>query len=529
MTQHREQIERYNKRDVEILRELCLKLEEVMGVDLYKHQTLPGLSYNIWRKQPFRAQVANTRRHLTNADMLLAVEDYLLDEIIRSAITGGRVEGVLGDHIGDFEMYDVVSLYPYVMQVEGYPVGKELAIRNLEDANRLFSEVSNCIGFYAVSYDQSSMQTHHPILPIRKPDGRLDWSWEGVRAAGPQRAFLPDVTIRDLISSGARVEWSNHLLYQDLPLYALVWSKAPQGVVFGEYVEMFKRGKQEEDRKKAAGLPYNAALREMYKLLLNALSGKMSQRNFISKSKLWTAENPMREYLTKKVEAGIRPIPHIVCDNVAFTTEKKTLEEAFKHAHPSQVGVFIYAYARSYMWRLFFSKMKVWYTDTDSAVISTNDSRLLDKRLIVTKDNKEFGMLELETSAQRLIVVAPKTYALLRSRGAGNLTGTGPVWVENGKQIRLSNNRYWSFEKVRMKGIRKTDQWYPSPEQPTLQVPIENDLLRFYLHLLQEKVVKVMTWTFRTIIKEGRVEHRTLNKTIRVDDTYTEDDQLEIN
>jgi hypothetical protein len=50
--------------------------------------------------------------------------------------------------------------------------------------------------------------------------------------------------------------------------------------------------------------------------------------------------------------------------------------------------------------------MLVYYFDTDSALIKKSDMHLLPRELIVTKDNKEFGIIELECEASRAIIVS---------------------------------------------------------------------------------------------------------------------------
>ena len=518
LTQNHQRIVSYNRLDVEVLRELVNRMETALGKEIFKHHTIAGMCYKTWREMSIPG---GKGKHMK--DVALSVESYELDSVVRSAIIGGRVEGIVGDHTlpEGFKMFDVVSLYPTVMQKYSYPIGKEQVITNAETAGQCLANY-DFIGLYWVEYDQSPMQTPHPILPVKKENGCLDWSWEGVRAAGPKHAILPDVTIRDLHAAGARINWSNPegrrvvALYNQVPIYGIVWVRSVPGTLFNEYVEKYSNIKKEEDRKKAQGLPFNAALREMSKLMLNSLSGKMSQRNFTKQSKFWTKENALRNFIENNLDN--EPTPFIVSKNAAFTVSKKTPEQSYKNSHPSQIGVFIYAYARSYMWHLFFSRMKVWYSDTDSAIISSNDVRLLAERLIVTRNNKQFGMLEEETAPSRVIVIAPKTYLLLK-----NVTNKPSEFSANGgKQVVLDELLLWLVEKVRMKGVRDSDKW-ETPNRET--TPINSDYLRFYKHFLIHQTVTVHTWTFRNVVREGRLERRELIKILKPTGGKNEDQE----
>ena len=58
-----------------------------------------------------------------------------------------------------------------------------------------------------------------------------------------------------------------------------------------------------------------------------------------------------------------------------------SVDEPYRNPKPSQLGVQIYAYARCYMYREVFSKVHVYYSDTDSACIRESDLKKLDKKL----------------------------------------------------------------------------------------------------------------------------------------------------
>lgn len=482
LNKHSAEIEEYNRTDVEVLRDLVSHLEDYFTPTMYKFPTISALCYDTWKKL------------LNRSFKVSPVKDYNIDAFIRTAIIGGRVEGQIGEHNKDFKMYDVVSLYPFVMRSREYPVGEEKILKTVTSAKKYFKN-DEYIGLYYVEYDQSPMNTPHPYLPLRDDNNSLNWTDKSKGVS-----LLPDITIKDLLDANAKVTFVKGPLQGPNPgkellfsagakgpsndIAGIVWKRSAPGVLFKEYIDIYSKQKKDEDRKKMEGKPFNATVRELSKLQLNALSGKMSQRNFTTRSKLWTSETELREHIKEAVTNGNYPIPYIACKNAIFTVDKKSPEKAYSNAHPSQIGVFIYAYARSYMWNLFFSKMKVYYSDTDSALIDAKDSHLLPSELIVKQSLKEFGMLECEALPNRAIIIAPKNYLLLN-----DMT---PI-------------------KYRIKGVRSSDSWLKDDNK----LIISESILEFFEHLLQHNETKVVTWSFRNLIKDGRLEHREIIKTIR--------------
>jgi hypothetical protein len=71
----------------------------------------------------------------------------------------------------------------------------------------------------------------------------------------------------------------------------------------------------------------------------------------------------------------------------------------------------------------------------------------------------------------------------------------------------LAPQQVWDVIKVRMKGVRDSDKWM----NPTTNIikPIANDyiaLAEFFEHLMQTGEATVYTWSFRNMIRDGRLE-----------------------
>ena len=512
---HRIAIEKYNQRDVEVLKELTEKLIENFP-NMYKYTTIAGMCYSVWRGMSIK-EVQPPNQLLRRQPRLKQISDYITkvkhvedDLRIRSSIVGGRVQALVGDWksdtlifddttpIGPMVMYDIVSLYPFVMAERSYPVGEEIRVINKEVAENYYKNPAY-IGLYYCYYDQISMQGKYPhcILPVRKADGRLDWN-----TFSSGEGWLPDVTIKDLIEAGCPLqimqertdeEKENKILSTDInAICALVWVR--NNDVFKEYVEIYSRIKQEEDRKKMENKDYNSVLREMSKLMLNSLSGKMVQKNYKDKWNMWRESEKLREWLKEKMEIGVKPELNYISENTVWSRETKNDEEAYRGGHPSQLGVFIYAYARSYMWKLFFSRMDVIYSDTDSAVVRTENAGVLENEkleggsllfptpLIVT-GMKKFGMLEKEMDLDEIKVCAPKIYMIKK----------------DGKVI-----------KWRIKGVRMDDMWEGGM--------VKDKVEEFMERLLKDKEVTVESWAFRNNVKNDMFERRVLKKVLRLTD-----------
>lgn len=465
----------YNVRDVKVLIKVVDKLRKVLGDHCLNCCTLPSYCYYYWRQ-------------LIPTNVCKAVKDVKTDEFIRSAAIGGRVEGKIGDWTGDFKMFDVCSLYPYVMRYRQYPIGEETVIEDDIDECIDYFKSKSFIGIYSISVNQKYLRRKgmkHPMLPVR--DETLNWK----KFTGWTDYTLPDVTIRRLISIDSRcVKFTGK---------CVVWKKSQlDNGIFDEYIDFWFQVKKEQD-----ALPVdkrNVVLREMAKMILNSLSGKMIQKNYKAKSKYISCPNDLmkiHQQLIKNIKAaemGVGDIDRLmksrvslVSANTGFYCWKATAEEAYKNPKPSQIGVFIYAYARDYMYEIFFSKMEVLYTDTDSALIDSSN-RSLVKDYLVKGGVKNLGDLELEASCDRIIVIAPKVYCL----------------IKNGVVI-----------KSRMKGIRRSDICYKMIDDDRVLIGKYNEHELEVFECLQSGCnIVVKTWNFGRNTKEGEVVYRDIEKIV---------------
>jgi len=591
----RDKIESYNNRDVEVLRMLCVKLHEAImegtGLNVFDYSTISGMCYDFWSKLKFKSSLPHLKKYVgkTMREVTPAVKTPQLDKIIRSAMIGGRTEGKVGRNKLFNEMLrmlDVTSLYPFIMAVSSFPIGKETQCHTVEDCLFYMNNYTKT-GIYRVWVDARPMKnkTKQPVLPVKTEEGQWDWKNYDKQFL----AWVPDVTVKQLIKYGARVYLfqGGKMLYPlhdndnyDLDAHKLsttllndylstlkeghifstsnvgiVWDKSGEGDLYGEYVKIFGRIKKQQDEYKAKDYSrYNPVLRSISKLMLNSLSGKMGQRNYDKASCLVSGvkydEKLFDEQLEKIQKIGqpnktiningidkdlVIPECYVLDQNAIILSYKKKKVFNRRYAKPSQIAVFIYAHSRSYMYDIFFSRFNIYYSDTDSAIISEGDSKILTTETVNTfapafekvfgvKDcplifngegGKLFGQLEYETmddkvkehgvsydsnctSFTSVDVIAPKTYCCMRGD---------------------------ELYKYRTKGVRPTDYFYTGPEATIQEIELDHNpdhwenLIsaprQYYDQLIHNASVYARSLQFTFSVKKARTGHKHIIKTLK--------------
>jgi hypothetical protein len=154
------------------------------------------------------------------------------------------------------------------------------------------------------------------------------------------------------------------------------WNK--RSYCFKELIDILSSIKIEEDRKKNLGLPYNAALREMAKLAMNSLSGKVGQNLFLTETKLCCDVNSQTKFMSTHSKVEITPFNK--ADGFFMKGDSKDMN-FMKNRKPWHISAFIYSYSREHMYRSMISQLPgKWYaTDTDSIHVNMKDFNLKDE------------------------------------------------------------------------------------------------------------------------------------------------------
>jgi hypothetical protein len=424
---NRAQLEHYNKYDVlstaSLLIKLASTLKEIINIDVLagEAQTIGGAAWKAYE------------RHAKNEGRVkFPAETRELDEFYRSGIVGGRVQNFKkSGHIemGKVRMVDVTSLYPTAMHGQNkhlippetmyglYPRGKPIKTN---------AYMPGKIGFYTVTVKK---QPARNVLPLRQPDGRLDW-----RYRGEFKTVTTQASIELLRRHGGEVE-----------VHSGVYFRSADDRTFSSFLEPIFAAKDEEDRlaakdaKKIAEIKKlklpkeeederiavvkreskaNPSRRNALKLIMNSLSGKTAQRNFEERVVLATGSAKLLAENAKMRDGASIWIP--LCGHTCILVGLKPVDKVYnkRSAKPSYLAALIYEYSRTYMYELLISKYDVQYMDTDSALMTEEEySRFRadypELDFVTQQRPKKLGDLEEELGEPKnaeAILLGPKEY-----------------------------------------------------------------------------------------------------------------------
>ena len=429
----------------------------------------------------------------------------------------------------------------------------------LENPTRLTKRVAQI----RVRIDQRPMfgKMMAPILPMKIVNSKGEfWDW---KTFSVYEGLVPCVTIRQCIKYGCdvkiltdRKDMFDGLL--ESPLY-IMWPAAND--LFSNYINFWASIKNEQDSyKRLQSEKYNPSIRSMSKDRLNALSGKMMQRTFDNDDYLYiiTCGGSARadfekklEQLNREYDEGVESakklfgqkdgvIPKHILEKldrlrpeispIGSGVDINNISEGTSGAlyllshkmrtptTPSQVGVFILANARAYMYDIFYSRMKVYYSDTDSAIINDEGYQMLMKdNLVVSKyRNKEFGKLEYEARISSFTVSMPKCYSITAVDNDGNFdpyTSKGRCKGVKLEDSKLSvEDNFYLFSYYRSYEEKENDYSCNEEMKNLYDWYIEKGCSPGYAnsvlvnHILSnDGYVKTFRKNFRSIRKEGKV------------------------
>ncbi|KAJ2210172.1 hypothetical protein EV179_006406, partial [Coemansia sp. RSA 487] len=278
-------------------------------------------------------------------------------------------------------------------------------------------------------------------------------------------------------------------------VHGIYWEQ-DVGQLFQTYFEPLVREKMKQDELKERGDDsYNPAVRELCKLLMNSLSGKLIQRDYDDVVEVITSKEQMNKFRQKcKEEIKILDI------GKTYSLVAGELQN-YANNMPTIYGALIYSYARSHMYDMILSKVdpnRLFGMDTDSAFITVGQyNELVEKYPGIFGD--DFGqfkeeVLELVDSNNEDgpfgIFVAPKCYCFY---------------------ARDKTSRHERFIKARFKGINidRDRIWDTSVDYNTLDARQVHDL--YY----GDKLGKIDVAFYRTCLKQDvTMLHSNLAKTV---------------
>jgi hypothetical protein len=428
LSDNREKILEYVYQDCESLAELFFKARDAFkmssGLFIENHNTIASLTY--------RAFLANMPIKLKELPILSAE----LDELSRRATIGGRAEMFRpGTHVKkEMSCLDIVSLYPYVMMNNRFPIGKPVYTKDF---------VPGKIGFYDI---EVLSQPKVNIVPYR-PDGngRLDWKYKE-----EIRRWLTSVDVEKLLDYDAT-----------LIVHEGYYWEQDRDDLFTDYFRKLAEAKMQQDRWKEEGDPrYNPALRECIKLMMNALSGKLIQRLFIKHKALVKKGKEMQKFL-----ATIKPGTEVFSGSGSLILAEGEKLHVVPNM-PTILGLLIYSYSRSYLYDNMINTVEEKYgTDTDSLFCTKESSIKLMKEMPSLFGN-EFGQVKEELQSQMKenekgpfgIFVAPKCYCFyaLKEDGSKRVIKLRFKGVRTHADEEKNNDKVIFDEHL----IKECDQWH---------------------------------------------------------------------
>ncbi|KAG1000557.1 hypothetical protein G6F27_013710 [Rhizopus arrhizus] len=169
--------------------------------------------------------------------------------------------------------------------------------------------------------------------------------------------------------------------------YGIYWDKSIDTLFDSYFKPLVEEKKQQDEWKNNGDDRYKASIRNVSKLLMNALSGKLIERVHNVIRELCRNANDIDRFFSKTIKGSQKLVPYYN----AYIGEGN-IDGVAKM--PSIIGVLIYAYAREHMYENVISRVERLYgTDTDSAFITRQDfENNIDKKIV----GNDFGQFKIE-------------------------------------------------------------------------------------------------------------------------------------
>lgn len=351
----------YNKRDVEIIMEACLR----WFAYLLEHD-LGGFACTL------ASQAMRTYRHRFMHHKILIDDNTEALEFARASMHGGRCEcHYIGERTERTYRYDINSQYPAIMATELMPAR---LINHYRDVSQ--AEIEDWSKNYCV-IAHVGLQTDEPVYGLAH-NKRL------VFPVGQFPTTLTTPEVRYALAHGHIKRIYSVAVYE------------PE-ILFKEFVEFFHG---ERRRYQQMGDDMNSL---NTKLFMNSLSGKFGQKGIYYEKVDTTPDQAIKFWLAGKV--GTKQIWHM--RQYAGIIEQQAQETESKESHPA-ILAHITAHGRIQLWGL-MQRCGVghyFYNDTDSLWVDKIGAMALTELIHPT----ELGKLALEGTHKRVIIHGPKDY-----------------------------------------------------------------------------------------------------------------------
>ena len=313
----------YLKNDVISLFEICEEFERKLGINFFP-TTIASLSLYLYRRNFLDRNLFSPRKKV--------------DDFIAQSYAGGRVEVFRPGKHDQVFVYDVNSMYPFVMKTFEYPIGTPVKVYNYKP---------NYIGIYHIRFNQTNYDI--PAIFWRKSkENGLEFVYEG-----EGYYFSPEIEVA--LRHGVKIEFFE----------GYIWKNKTK--LFSNFVDFYYNIRKENK---------NNAMGYICKLILNSLYGKFAQKE--RKSVLVRLKADELEKLLKK---KISVIPYK--GDLYEVIYSQTITHRI-----IQLSALTTSYVRAYLAELIIKyKDNIIYADTDSLHLNCE---------IYENIGQELGQLKLE-------------------------------------------------------------------------------------------------------------------------------------
>lgn len=400
------------------LHQILIKFNELIfknfNINIKRYPTLPSLSFS------------NFRYNYLEQNQIAQISGKIENDI-KNSYTGGSTDMFIPFNEEDeiLYVYDVNSLYPFVMKEFEYPIGSPTYFEgNIRNINK------DSFGIFYCEIE-SPKYLEHPIIQSHIK------TKNGIRTISPLGNWF------DWICS---TEMDNAIKfgYKFKIIKGYTFNK---GRPFNKFIE--------DLYKLRLNFPKSDPMNYIAKLFMNSLYGRFSMNDNFNEIRI-VNENSLNKLINND-NISIQDIFNL--DNDFIVQIKKneyqeliSLIDNLNENHNINIAIasFVTAYARIHMSKFKNNKdIKLYYTDTDSIVVN----KPLPDFMV---DSTVLGKLKLEHIAKKGIFLAPKLYCL----NTDNEIITKTRGLSHNIQLDIDD-----FEKLLFKDseiIKKQNKWFKS-------------------------------------------------------------------
>lgn len=373
-----EELKRYCKRDVEILREYMLKFIEFVSQFASFAVTIARVALNIFRQNFMKTQIQT-------------LHDKKIVDFIRKAYFGGRCENFfLGRYNGSVAKLDVNSMYPHVMFKEKLPTRLVcfVEIKNGDGINELLQFIKK--GYLViVDADIRIPPSRYGLIPLRRKGAVYFVNGD---MSTTYRAVLCQPEL-------------NLVVIEKVHRFAVFEAD----YIFKDFVETFWKIRKEAKAKGDVVTDYVA------KIIMNSLYGKFAQQNdkcIEFEVSDWPGgiiilEKPARIDLATFTKTVVHNKPIVGLGGKIFTSASVSEKKIARYSNIA-ISAFITSYARTYLLKLMSLSDKVLYVDTDCLIVPATELNKYKKYI-----GDDLGQLKCEIY-DAIEIRAPKDYTLFK-------------------------------------------------------------------------------------------------------------------